>query len=77
MGWWDLAAIGQEARMIRSTQAATPPVSCPNDGTILLRDRAGNWRCNFDGWVWDGVRNPLVDLTADSLRPPQSGVPGW
>ena len=75
MSWWELLAIAKEARIIRNTQAAMAPVSCPNDGTILLRDRQNRLRCNYCGWIWDGVRNPLVDQSPDNLTPAQGGNP--
>lgn len=73
MAWWELLAISREARQIRQVQSTTAPVSCPNDGTILLRDRTNRLHCPFDGWVWDGIRNPLVDVTSENLRPAQTG----
>lgn len=76
MSWWQLRAIQQEGRQIRQAQGAMPPVSCPNDGQVLLRDRNGNLRCNFDGWVWDGTRNPLVSQSSDNLTPVTRG-PGF
>ena len=73
MSWWTLLAISKEARMVRQTQGAMAPTACPNDGTILLRDRQGRLRCQYDGWVWDGVRHPLVDVGTDSLKPAHGG----
>lgn len=68
MSWWQLLDISKEARQIRQTQGDTPPVACPNDGEILYRDNNGKLRCKFDGWVWDGAGNPLVNSTGESTR---------
>lgn len=53
-GWEALTAIYESAVAERESDDATPPVACPHDGEPLLTDPAGNLRCGWDGWVWDG-----------------------
>lgn len=56
MSWEQLLAIQQTAQQVAATDAALPPVACPNDGEPLLTDpNTGELRCKFDGWIWDGM----------------------
>lgn len=53
-GWEGLLALYQSAAEERRADDETAPVACPNDGEPLSTDPAGNLRCPWDGWVWDG-----------------------
>lgn len=55
MSWDQLAAMHQENREVREREANTPPLACPNDGTLLDEGPGGTLHCVFDGWTWDGV----------------------
>lgn len=74
MSWWQLVALNQERRGIKRVQRATPPVACPNDGQVLFREPAqagGRLGCNFCGWRWNGVSNPLVTDDLTDEKPPR------
>lgn len=53
MAWEQLLAIAEEARELARAERDTPPVACPNDGTVLQGDPdGGQLRCPWDGWTW-------------------------
>ncbi len=63
MAWEDMLSIMAMAQEDHEEFVATPPVACPNDGTVLQEGPNGELHCMFDGWIWDGTggaRNGMV-----------------
>jgi hypothetical protein len=54
MSWEQLQVIRDGALRSAEVHYRQVPTNCPNDGTLLDRNRAGALHCPFDGWIWDG-----------------------
>lgn len=61
MSWDQLRSIFKDSIKDIEKQRITPPIACPNDGTLLEKNpRTGKLQCKFDGWVYEpGSPNPV------------------
>ena len=54
MGWEQLSAIAQSARIDAALEAKEPPVACPHDGSILDVRPDGVRNCPMGNYDWNG-----------------------
>lgn len=57
MGWGQYRAIIQTGIDYQREWETTDPTFCPNDGTVLQKDKDGKLHCKFDGWIWSGTND--------------------